>query len=229
MVKVPLNIRFHMQEVLYALADCEPTIVVCDGSFAGDVLRHRDEIASVKAVSHGGPRGGGRSASWDWPRLPMGDAVYARVPFAPDDPVLIRYTGGTTGRPKGIVHTEASYLACALDVMREKSIVEGDVALHLGHLSHGLNFVWPAFFAAGATQVLRERFEPRQVWGDFSRFGITFVYMVPTMIHRLLRRTTAAPRCRACACSSTPRRRCRCRCCGRRSPASAMFLPRSTR
>ena len=61
------------------------------------------------------------------------------------------------------------------------------MALHLGHLSHGMNFVWPAFFAAGATQVLRERFEPRQVWADFSRFGITFVYMVPTMIHRLLR------------------------------------------
>ena len=30
MVKVPLNIRFHVEEVLYALADCEPTIVVCD-------------------------------------------------------------------------------------------------------------------------------------------------------------------------------------------------------
>jgi acyl-CoA synthetase (AMP-forming)/AMP-acid ligase II len=185
MVKVPLNIRFHMQEVLYAVADCEPTIVVCDGSFAGDVLRHRDEIASVKAVFTVGLAAEG-AASWD-AAVAEGDAVYARVPFAPDDPVLIRYTGGTTGRPKGIVHTEASYLACALDVMREKAIVEGDVALHLGHLSHGMNFVWPAFFAAGATQVLRERFEPRQVWGDFSRFGITFVYMVPTMIHRLLR------------------------------------------
>jgi acyl-CoA synthetase (AMP-forming)/AMP-acid ligase II len=108
------------------------------------------------------------------------------VPYADDDPILIRYTGGTTGRPKGVVHTHRSYIAIVLDVVRENALVEQDIALHLGHLSHGLNFMWPAWYLLGATQVLRERFDPAATWADFAKHKVTWVYMVPTMIHMLL-------------------------------------------
>jgi acyl-CoA synthetase (AMP-forming)/AMP-acid ligase II len=108
------------------------------------------------------------------------------TPYADDDVLLIRYTGGTTGRPKGVVHTHRSYVAIVLDVVRELAIPPDDAALHLGHLSHGLNFMWPAWYLRGARQVLRERFDPVAVWRDFAAEGITWVYMVPTMVHMLL-------------------------------------------
>jgi acyl-CoA synthetase (AMP-forming)/AMP-acid ligase II len=185
LVKVPLNIRFHLNEVLYALHDCEPTVLVCDHHYAEAIAAKRNEIPSLRGSFSVGKRVAGMESL---------DQVFAtdapgpeRVPYGPDDPVLIRYTGGTTGRPKGIVHTELSYLNCALDCVREIPIRSDEVALHLGHLSHGLNFMWPAFFSVGATQILRERFEPRKVLADFARHKVSFVYMVPTMVQRLLR------------------------------------------
>ena len=184
MVKVPLNIRFHADEVLYALADCAPTVLIATPEYAAAVQARRDEIASLRQVFVVGGRVDGCD---DFAAAVADGADIAEpVPYGDDDPVLIRYTGGTTGRPKGIVHTARSYLAVVLDVIREYALVEADVALHLGHLSHGLNFMWPAYHAVGATQVLREAFDPAAVWRDFDRHRITWVYMVPTMIHMLL-------------------------------------------
>jgi fatty-acyl-CoA synthase/long-chain acyl-CoA synthetase len=185
LVKVPLNIRFHLNEVLYALVDCEPAVLVCDQSYAEAIIAKRHEIPSLRALFSIGRKVAGAELFDEI--LATETLALDRVRYRPDDPVLIRYTGGTTGRPKGIVHTELSYLNCALDCLREIPIRGEDVALHLGHLSHGLNFIWPAFFSAGSTQILRERFEPRRVLEDFERHKISFVYMVPTMVQRLLR------------------------------------------
>ena len=166
LVKVPLNIRFHPKEVLYSLGDCEPTVLVCDASFADAVLEKRAELPSLRQIFVvGGERDGCMSYE---SVVSAGDATAPDVPYRPDDPILIRYTGGTTGRPKGIVHTARSYHSIVLDVVRENALTDRDVALQLGHLSHGLNFMWPAYYAVGATQVLREAFDPPAVWRDLS-------------------------------------------------------------
>ena len=71
----------------------------------------------------------------------------------------------------------------ALGLDPDKFGLSFDVALHLGHLSHGLNFMWPSWYLLGATQVLRERYDPAATWRDFAGHGVTWIYMVPTMIH----------------------------------------------
>lgn len=185
-VKVPLNIRFAAPEVLYALADCAPTALIATPDYAARVEAERAKVPSLGTiVTVGGDAGAGASAYETI--VAQGDAsAVPAAAYRDDDPVLIRYTGGTTGRPKGVVHTHRSYMAIVLDVVRENALVEQDVALHLGHLSHGLNFMWPSWYLLGATQVVRERFDPAATWRDFAGHRITWVYMVPTMIHMLL-------------------------------------------
>ena len=185
LVKVPLNIRFHPKEVLYSLGDCEPTILICHVSFADAVLANRDDVPSLREIF---VVGGERSGCIAYNQIISdGDpTALASASYDADAPLLIRYTGGTTGRPKGIVHTAASFLAINLDVIRELGLREDDVALHLGHLSHGLNFMWAAYHCAGITQILRETFDPEQVLADFETHRVTFIYMVPTMVQRLL-------------------------------------------
>jgi acyl-CoA synthetase (AMP-forming)/AMP-acid ligase II len=184
-VKVPLNIRFAVPEVLYALADCEPTALIATADYAARVQAERSRVPSLAAIVS---VDGATATSVSYEDIVIsGDAdLLPAVAYDDDDPILIRYTGGTTGRPKGVVHTHRSYLAIVLDVVRENALGEADIALHLGHLSHGLNFMWPAWYCVGATQVLRERFDPVGTWTDFARQRITWVYMVPTMIHMLL-------------------------------------------
>jgi len=185
MVKVPLNIRFHVNEVVYALRDCEPKIVFCDEHYAALIADRRDEMPTLNAIVTIGTPAPGTLGYAELLEHAAGEAMTPAT-YGPDDLALIRYTGGTTGKPKGVAHTERSLAAIVLDQIREMRLAEDDVALHLGHLSHGLNFTWPAYFAVGAAQILRERFEPRIVIDDIARFRVTCTYMVPTMIHRLL-------------------------------------------
>jgi acyl-CoA synthetase (AMP-forming)/AMP-acid ligase II len=185
MVKVPLNIRFHVNEVMYSLADSEPKILVCDHAYAKAVAPRRAELPSIAAIFVVGAEMGG-CESYD-ATVARGESYRLAHCYRADDPILIRYTGGTTGRPKGIVHTHRSFVEIHLDQLRELKFNENDVALHLGHLSHGLNFTWAAYYGVGATQILHEKFEPRRILEDFARYRVTCVYMVPTMVQRLLR------------------------------------------
>ncbi|MBT5415299.1 MAG: AMP-binding protein, partial [Rhodospirillaceae bacterium] len=50
LVKVPLNIRFAEAEVLYALIDCAPRILVCDARYADAVLARRAELPELEAI-----------------------------------------------------------------------------------------------------------------------------------------------------------------------------------
>jgi acyl-CoA synthetase (AMP-forming)/AMP-acid ligase II len=185
LVKVPLNIRFAEAEVLYALIDCAPRILVCDARYADAVLARRAELPELEAIfTVDGERPG--CASYDAAVKASGDGE-APHRYGDEAPVLIRYTGGTTGRPKGIIHTHRAFRAANLDVMREFAFESRDVILHLGHLSHGLNFMWGAAWAAGASQVTHERFDPRAVLDAIQRYKVTYTYMVPTMVQRLLR------------------------------------------
>ncbi|MDA0701846.1 MAG: AMP-binding protein [Proteobacteria bacterium] len=185
LVKVPLNIRFAEAEVLYALIDCAPRILVCESRYADAVLARRDELPDLEAIFVvGGERPG--CASYDEAVRGTGDGE-APHRYGDEAPVLIRYTGGTTGRPKGIVHTHRAFRAANLDVIREFAFAAGDTILHLGHLSHGLNFMWGAAWATGATQIPHERFDARAVLDAIERHKVTYTYMVPTMVQRLLR------------------------------------------
>jgi acyl-CoA synthetase (AMP-forming)/AMP-acid ligase II len=185
MVKVPLNIRFHAREVLYALEDCEPTVLVCTPAYAHELAAQRQRMPSLRAIFIVGEQVDGCESYEASTSSGQGDPVRHR--YEPDDPILIRYTGGTTGRPKGIVHTDRSFTSIHLDVIRELALQQSDIGLQLGHLSHGNNFVWAAFYALGATQLLHEKFEPQRVLADIERHRVTFTYMVPTMLQRLLR------------------------------------------
>ena len=190
LVKVPLNFRFHPKEVLYSLADCEPSILVCDASLADAVTAKRADLPSLREIV---VVSGERPDCLSYRSIvAQGDGPAPDVPYGADDPVLIRYTGGTTGKPKGIVHTSASFLAINLDVIRELALQADDVVLHLGHLSHGLNFMWAAIQSVGITQILRESFTPKQVLRDFETHRVTIVYMVPTMVQRMLREDDGA-------------------------------------
>lgn len=121
LVKVPLNIRFHPKEVLYSLVNCEPAILVCDATFADAILERRGELPFLRELFVANGRRDGFLSCEDI--VAEGDPPPpAGAGHADDAPVLIRYTGGTTGRPKGIVHTAGSFLAINLDVMRELAL-----------------------------------------------------------------------------------------------------------
>jgi long-chain acyl-CoA synthetase len=118
-----------------------------------------------------------------------------RVPFSPDDPAAIQFTGGTTGFPKGAVLTHANLVAGTLQASMWGNAILGLVPpevrsvlsvipyFHVYGCVTAMNW---AFFSC-ARQILVPRFEIDEVMGVIGRFEkISFFPAVPTMISAVL-------------------------------------------
>jgi acyl-CoA synthetase (AMP-forming)/AMP-acid ligase II len=185
LVKVPINPRLHPREYAFMLADCTAAGVVCDARFVPELRARRADLPGLRHIVTLDET---QDGAVEYEALiaahpPAGEPVE----FGDDDAFLIRYTGGTTGRPKGIVHTHRAFTAITLDVVRELRFRERDIVLVVGHLSHGNNFMWAPAYTVGATQVIVDQFDPRVALAEIQRRRVTFTYMVPTMIQALLR------------------------------------------
>ncbi len=129
-------------------------------------------------------------------RLPL-SAAPAREPPppAPQQPALLMYTSGTTGRPKGVVLTQANLAANAQAISREHALVAGDrvaAVLPLYHIN-GFTVTMLAPLAHGGAAVLPARFSVAGYWPLVLEHGVTWLNLVPTMISYLAEAPGPAP------------------------------------
>jgi len=109
-----------------------------------------------------------------------------QVPVDPDDPFIIRHTGGTTGLPKGVAYSHRAWLAAGRDwVYLFPPVEPGDKCLHIGPISHGSGYLFVPMWLAGACNVLLDHFEPGETLELMQREGIGYMFMVPTMLNML--------------------------------------------
>ena len=116
------------------------------------------------------------------------------VEIADDDVYNIIYSSGTTGDPKGIVHTHyIRAMYCTLFASQFR-ITPESVVLHAGSLVFNGAFVtlMPAWLL-GCTYVLHERFDAAAFIDTVAREGVTHVMMVPSQIVAVLNAPNFAP------------------------------------
>lgn len=103
-----------------------------------------------------------------------------------DDPSSMVYTGGTTGKPKGVVNTYRSGVTLPQIQMSEWQLPDDMRFLVATPLSHaGAAFFLPTLLKGGALVVL-PAFEPGAVLEAIEKHKITSTMLVPTMIYMLL-------------------------------------------
>jgi long-chain acyl-CoA synthetase len=109
------------------------------------------------------------------------------VPIDRDDPFNIMYSSGTTGLPKGIVHTHAIREAYCSGFGLAYRIHAESVVLHAGSLVFNGAFLtlMPAWFH-GCTYVLQRSFQARQMIDAIAHERVTHIMTVPSQIIDLL-------------------------------------------
>jgi len=197
-VIVPLSPMLQDSGLVTLLNDSDTALVIGDASFAGTLDRIRGEVPGIRddryiLAGGGDPRPGFQIYD---------EFVAAASEDNPPDPGLddgdmynIMYSSGTTGLPKGIVHTHyvrAMYCMIFAETFR---IVPESVVLHAGSIVFNGSMVdlMPWMFVGG-TYVLHESFDAERVIEDIDREKVTHIVMVPAQIIAVLNSPSFEPR-----------------------------------
>ncbi|MFB6123225.1 MAG: AMP-binding protein [Haloferacaceae archaeon] len=108
------------------------------------------------------------------------------VPVAGDDRLMLPYTGGTTGKPKGVKHTHASLGMDMLAHVTELEIRDGEEMLMTTPLPHAAGYIALGGLVQGAHFTLTTGFDPGQFLALVDGGRISWTFLVPTQLYRLL-------------------------------------------
>jgi fatty-acyl-CoA synthase/long-chain acyl-CoA synthetase len=187
-VKLPLNDMLTPDEFEYMLADSGTSTVVAGPNFTdtlADLRENLPELDRPIGISAGQEL---PSEFTDFETLSAdGDSeAPPSVDVDPSDTVAHYYTGGTTGQPKGVVHSHRNMAMNTYAHAIELGITGEDALLLMTPLPHSAGlFLWGGLLS-GATMAVRDGFEPERALQDIETRSISWTFMVPTMIYRLL-------------------------------------------
>ncbi|SDH18511.1 Acyl-CoA synthetase (AMP-forming)/AMP-acid ligase II [Pseudomonas flavescens] len=116
-----------------------------------------------------------------------------RVIQAPDELASLSYTGGTTGKPKAVMHSHATLVAVLQNIVMARGALPGDVLVNVRPL-------WPIAAVAvlghllsGGRVLLAGRFEAKHFIAVLQHQQAAFTSLVPTQLLRLLRESGSEP------------------------------------
>ncbi|WP_172161566.1 AMP-binding protein [Pseudonocardia broussonetiae] len=183
--KVPVNDMQSRPEIEFVLRDSAAVVALADEGMAAAALgAGSPSLRTVIVV--GGPVEG--ALDWDEVLAQAPDTGPPDVRVRGSDVALIAYTGGTTGRQKGVVHTQRGLALNVLAHVVETGLLDDERLLLTSPLPHSAGYLTQAGLLKGALHLVERRFDPDLVLDRIERDRATVLFMVPTMIYRVLDR-----------------------------------------
>lgn len=178
---VPLNWRLAVAEQLFILSDAAAKVLVLEQAFDALLPALAEKLPDTTAV--GFDFAPARGGTWDnLLDQARGDGRNPHTDLS--CPLLIVYTSGTTGRPKGAVLRQEALLWNAVMSQHMHGLTSDDHVLTVLPLFHvgGLNIQTTPALHLGATVTLHSRFTPDATLTTFERDRPTLTVLVPTTI-----------------------------------------------
>ncbi|MGE3145865.1 MAG: class I adenylate-forming enzyme family protein [Pseudorhodoplanes sp.] len=182
---VPLNWRLAVPEQAFILSDASVKALVVESEFKAVVTPLRSALPDARAIGLDFAPEGGTTFD-DLLASGSGDSHNPHVDAA--CPLLIVYTSGTTGRPKGAVLRQEALIWNAAMSQHMHALTPEDHILTVLPLFHvgGLNIQTTPALQLGATVTLHPRFAPEETLAAIAADRPTLTVLVPATIQALV-------------------------------------------
>ncbi len=186
--RVPLAVLLHSNDHVYMMNHSESTALIYHERLTARVQEMIPDLETVKYFICAGD---------DPARVPEGHLHLQTMmaespPRAPqvqvdqNDLCGLYYTGGTTGRPKGVMLPHRAWVNSILLEMLELGIERDEVFAYLTPLTHAAGVLLLPVLLRRGTCVIFDKFDPKQFLQATAKEKITSGFFVPTMIYLLL-------------------------------------------
>lgn len=186
-ILVPINFRLSQREMIECLEDSEPRVLVADSAHLEQAQALAAVCPWVEVVINASDLPtpdnalGYESLIKETSAEPLGE------PSGGDDTIVLFFTGGTTGRSKGVMLSHANLLANTRGTVPLYELVERERYLLVAPMFHTAagSRVYTAVTLATHT-ILLPRFDVEEVMATIERYRINGMQLVPTMFQMIL-------------------------------------------
>lgn len=186
-VRSPLNEMLSASDVGYMLAHAEAKVLIAHSSFHDNLTAAGDAVSAVEVricVPDAGDLAGFEGYQAALEAAP--DGTPDKPPMEATDPHFIGFTGGTTGRSKGVVHQMAPMAVNLNCHTMTAEIAADDHLLVHSPIAHAAGLFVQTALVMGARVTIMSGFDPTEMLRLVEAEKITWTFMVPTMIYRVL-------------------------------------------
>jgi long-chain acyl-CoA synthetase len=185
-VIVPVSTRYALPETAFLLEDSGAEILLVDEEFAAQAAPLRQMVQGLRHVLFLG-EGALPAGMIDYEAAVLAASPAEDARRGGDDLAVLFYTGGTTGRSKGVMLSHANCHINSYNSILHTKLNDSVVGLHAGPLYHaaaGSRVITNTILAG--THVLIPRFSVQALLQALHQHRITAVSLVPTMLTMLL-------------------------------------------
>jgi acyl-CoA synthetase (AMP-forming)/AMP-acid ligase II len=182
----PMNFRWSLEEVIFALKDCEAITIFLDDHFAkyADALFEACPYLRFAVYCGDGECPDGLVSHES---LISANAPATDLGVAGGETYGVFYTGGTTGRSKGVLLSHANIISSGFAVLAEGPFGAGAVALHAAPMFHLADMMTTVCsLLRGARHVMLPAFRPEVALELIAGERITELLLVPTMLQAVV-------------------------------------------
>lgn len=184
-VWTPINVRNSMADNTYILNSLDVEILCYHSEFIDQVPKLRELCPKIRHFISINDKGEPDSICVD-------DWVAQAFTPAPElaerrnAPMAIFGSGGTTGKPKGVVHSHATWECLTVNLLTSMPSRHPPVHLVVAPMTHAAAAMAFPLFAIGATQVLMKKMEAPEVLAAIPQYRVTHLFLPPTGVYMLL-------------------------------------------